>query len=439
VTGQIAIAGAALFAFALIVALGRRDVSRPAIAFGAVWFLCVAAAQMRLTTFEHAWSLEFTAVVFGGGLTLVAAALLAAGSAPARGSVSATPSAYRPTRLVISAVALLVGGVAGLAWKATIVGGIPLFSGEIDVLRARAYGPEGEIAVPAWSTFLTNGFHLAFWCLLAALWAGWGSSSGRRVVAAFLLGAAVVGALSGGSRNLVLLLVAIPVVAAYVLQGRLSSRQKLALAGVAAIAVVGATALYLVRVHEREAGRQTFINRELDALPPPLQPLLPLYVGGVFPFEAERRLAEAVPSRFAYGNGAVTLQGLPDALFPNGKIIYADVVASLTYETTETTPYWTVATYQGRALADFGLPGVAVVSVLLGLLLGGAYRWARGHAGLFSVAVIGYVVYYAAFMVYDNFASVAAMSAAYDLLAIGVLDRIVRRAPATDPAQRTST
>ena len=438
-SGPLAIAGASLLAAAATVALGRRDLSRPAVAFGALWFGCIAAAQLRLTTFERQWSLEFTALVFGGGVALVAATVFAGGTAPARGAMSAARFVYDPTRLVIASVALVAGGVAGLAWKASIIGGVPLFSGQIDVLRARAYGAEGEIAVPAPATFLTNGFHLACWSLLVALWAGWGRSLSRRTVAAACLLAAVVGALSGGSRNLVLLLIAVPVIAAYVLHPRLSPRHMAGVAAVAAVAVAGLSAVYLLRAEQREAGRDTFLNRELDALPAPLRPLLPLYIGGVFPFEAERRLTDAVPTRFSYSNGVATLQGLPDALFPAGKVIYGDVVASLTYETTATTPYWTVATYQGRAILDFGALGVVVISLLLGLSLGGAYRWARGRAGFFPLAVVAYVAYYAAFMLYDNLASVAVMSAAYDLLAIAVVDRIARRGDVGGAAHGTST
>ena len=438
-TGSVVIAAVAALALTAIVILGRDDLSRPAVAFGAIWFLCVGTAQMRLTTFEHAWSVKFAALVIGGGLALIAAALLAGGSAPARGSMSAARSAYDPTRLLIAAVVLIAGGVAGLAWKASIVGGVPLFSGQIDVLRTRAYGSEGEIAVPAPATFLTNGFHLAFWSLLIVLWTGWARARLRRIVAASCLGAAAVGALSGGSRNLGLLLIAVPAIAAYVLHPRFSPRRKAALAGVAALAVAGLSGMYLIRSEQREAGRDTFLNRELDALPAPLRPLLPVYIGGAFPFEAERRLADAVPASFSYSNGVANLQGFPDVLFPEGKVIYGDVVASLTYETPTTTPYWTVATYQGRAILDFGVPGVAVVSLLLGLLLGGAYRWARGRTGFFPLAVIGYAAYYAAFSVYDNLASVAVMSAGYDLLAIAVVDRVVRRGGARSAAQGTST
>src|SRR5919206_842097 len=86
---------------------------------------------------------------------------------------------------------------------------------------------------------------------------------------------------------------------------------------------------------------------------------------------------------------------------------------------------WTVASYQGRLYADLGWQGVILGSILLGLSLGYIYRWARSRAGFVAVAVVGYAVYYAAFMIYDNLVSFT-LIAAFDLALITVLTYYLR-------------
>jgi hypothetical protein len=158
--------------------LGRRDLTHPAVAFGVAWFLSVAITQLELTPFVHAWSVSFALMVIGGGLAFVAAATIAAGTDPARGTVRPKRSDYEPRRILLAALVLLASGLLGRWLESRILGGVPLLSGNIDVLRARAYG-NGNVAVPAYVTFLNNGFYLGGWCLLAYLWLRRGQLSRR--------------------------------------------------------------------------------------------------------------------------------------------------------------------------------------------------------------------------------------------------------------------
>jgi hypothetical protein len=132
----IAIVVVALVVCASLLWLGRHDLTHPAVAFGAVWFAWVAISQLRVTEVEGPWSVGFAAVVFGGAFLLMAAALVAGGTAVVRGTIRPRP--LDPRVVVAAALVLGLGGVAGLAWEAHILGGIPLFSGETDVLRGRA-------------------------------------------------------------------------------------------------------------------------------------------------------------------------------------------------------------------------------------------------------------------------------------------------------------
>jgi hypothetical protein len=81
---------------------------------------------------------------------------------------------------------------------------------------------------------------------------------------------------------------------------------------------------------------------------------------------------------------------------------------------------WTVASYQGRLLADFGWQGVMLGSILIGLGFGSLHRWARGRAGFLPVGVVAYVAYYSAYMVYENHLSFS-LIAVYELGVIALV------------------
>ena len=86
---------------------------------------------------------------------------------------------------------------------------------------------------------------------------------------------------------------------------------------------------------------------------------------------------------------------------------------------------WSVASYQGRLYGDLGCTGVLLGSILLGLGSGALYRWARSKSGLVAVALVAYVFYYSAFMVYDNLISFTVI-AGFDLVVITLIARYVR-------------
>jgi hypothetical protein len=65
--------------------------------------------------------------------------------------------------------------------------------------------------------------------------------------------------------------------------------------------------------------------------------------------------------------------------------------------------------------------------LLLGLMFGGAYRFAIGRSGLFALALIGYIAHYTAYLTYDNLLSFT-LIAFYDLVVVYVADRLARRA-----------
>jgi oligosaccharide repeat unit polymerase len=406
--------------------LGRRDVTRPAVAFGVVWFVLVALAQIRLTGLETPWPGGFRALVFAGGLVFIAAATLAGGTAPARGRISVRREDYSARRLVTAALVLSAGGIAGTAYKAHVLGGVPLLSGQADVLRSRAI-QGGEVAIPAWSTALTDGFFLALWCTLVALWVVRGTATRAQLAGLWALAAATLfGVALLASRNTVLFAIAVPLFAVYLMARPRHALGRAAWLG-AAVGIVAFVVggLFVARLAQTDPGSDNFLERELNRHPAAVKPLVPFYVNGVFPFEAARRAYSGFPRPHQYTLGGTSLTSLPDAAFPEGKSRYSDAVAGLMADPSRPGLKWTVAGYQGRLYADAGAPGVLLGSALLGILFGAVYRRARAGPGFLAVAAIAFVAYYAAFMVYDNLLSFTVI-AVFDLAMVGLLEQHAR-------------
>jgi hypothetical protein len=423
--------------------LGRRDVTRPAVAFGVVWFGFIAVAQLHLTELERDWSAGFTRTAFAGGLVFIVAATLAGGTAPARGSADAGREKLRAGRLVVAALVLVAAGLAGAAYKAHVLEGIPLLSENVDEVRARAYA-NGETVLPAWSSALTGGFYIGMWCALAALWILHGRASWIRLAPLWLLAAAaLLGVALEASRNLVVFAVTVPAIVAYVIGRPSRGRIQFAWAA-AAVAVLlgGIGGLYVLRLERGDTAAGTYLEQQQERQPRAVRPLLPLYVNGVFPLVAASRAYEAVPGQYSYERGAASLSSLPDRAFPEGKSEFGSDVAQLMRPNVPASITWSVPGYQGRLIVDLGWRGVLLGSALLGLAFGSLHRWARVRTGLLPVAVIAFTAYHSAFLVYDTLLSFS-LIAAYDLAVIAlvgafatrrtdeVLARVVRRrAPA---------
>lgn len=402
--------------------LGRRDVTRPYVAFGVTWFGFVALAQARLTDLERPWSTGFTLLALGGGLVLTLAALLAAGTAPARGTIRLRREEVNARRLIAVAAVLIAGGAIGAAYKAHVLGGIPLFSGDPDVVRGRAI-QAGESAIPAWSSALTGGFYIGMWAALAAGWVLRPRVSRMRLLPLGLLAAAgLLGVALEASRNLVLFAIVVPALGAYLLRppGRERAQAAWAVAAVGVLAF-GVGGLFALRTARGETRAGTYISQEMDKQPRLVRPLVPLYVNGVYPLEAARRLYEVVPQQIPYDVGGASLTSFPDKFFPEGKSRYGlHLAALMTPPEGVAGLTWSVGSYQGRLIADLGWRGVLLGSLLIGLAAGALYRWARGRAGFLPVALIAYVAYDSAFMVYDNALSFSLISI-YDLFVVALM------------------
>ena len=417
--------GVALIALAIAAAtayLGRRDLSRPAVVFGVTWFTFVAAAQLQLTPVESAWSVGFAATTVGGGLAFMLGAFAASGTSPARGELLLDRQRYNAEGLLAIAVLLMLGGVAGWIYKNDLLGGIPLLSSHIDVLRGTAFENGG---VPAWASALTGGFYIAFWLLSVVAYLKWKSAGlAYRVALVVLAGGALFGVALDASRNLVLLAVSVPLIGAYLVSPRVSRRGAGVRVGAAvlvlALIVGGAFVARLAQTSRANAGN-AFVKHELRAHSPLLRPFIPIYINGVLPLDGSQALRSGIPDHAPWGRGTYSLLSLPGAAFPDGKPEFGGIVAGQL--ASRGAGFWTVSSYQGRAFGDYGTSGVVVASLLMGLIFGSAYRFARRRGGLLAVVLIGYVAYYTAYLIYDNLLSFT-LIAFYDLAVVFAAERL---------------
>jgi oligosaccharide repeat unit polymerase len=417
----LAIAALAVSAMVAVVALSRRNLVHPAAAFGLPFFFFVAAAQLHLTHFMHDWSASFAAMVLGGGALFCAGAFFACGTRAPRLNL-ARADYPRPNRLLIAVVLLAIGAAIGWAYKSTIPGGVPVFSGHIDAERLRAHDAGG---FPAWSTFLTDGARLGSWLLLAYAYLRWRESS-RALRAAMIVGALLLalGSGLGASRNELVLTFAVPLIAIYAVRRtrglRLTWRP--VVAGLLGLVLI--SGVYIYRVEQGPPDSYAYLNTGSGAPATLKRAVLPLFIAGAYPLEDERRLTEAMPSNYSFLRGAASLSSLPDFTLPGGKPL-GDILGALSVEESEGI-HWTVGSYQAQAFADGGTLGVLLISLLLGLGLGCAYRSVRDRSGLFAIATTAYIAYVAAFMVYSNLLSFS-LNPFYELAVIAGVDAWARR------------
>jgi oligosaccharide repeat unit polymerase len=421
--GRVVVGSLAAVLAAAVVYRGRRDLTHPAVPFLGVFFTAVALSQLRLTDFEHAWSNEFTALVVGGACLLAGGVVFAGGTDPVRGTIAIDRSWYRPKFLLILAAALFVGALAGLAWKASILGGVPLFSEDPDAVRGRGRSAAGEFTVPAPATFLTHGFAIAGWLLLVVAWVVRPERRLHRAALGVALVICAVGAFSGASRHALAFALAIPLIGAYILAPQKVTTGRLL--AVTAAVIVLLSSFFLIR-------SSGFVGQEIDEQPVVAKPVIPVYVSAAYPLETERRLLDALPDRFSYGLGANSLNRLPDFVFPEGKPLYRELNGSLTVA--EDAPFFTVATYQGLLAADFGASGVLLGSFILGLLFGLAYRACRGASRFLAIFVLGFVAYEAALFTYTNAINLTFPYVFVVLALAEWLARDRRAAPSATPA-----
>jgi oligosaccharide repeat unit polymerase len=387
---------------------GKKDLSRPHVILPAVWFLAVAVAQLKLLDFETAWSTETTAVVFGAPLLFSLTCWLASTGCPDRPNT--LPETKPDTgRLRVAAIALLLGGCAGLAWKSTLLGGIPLLSDSIDELRSA-----GGIRIPAYVTFLTDGFFLSSWVAAVSLIGGKGRG---RLLEWCLLIAGFAGVALSASRNTMLLTIAIPLISMYRagLLRAFSARQFWLRAAVAlAVAsIVSGLFFYRTSQHSHTAFEEQFYGKTVRETPVLLRPMLPVYIGLAVPFETLNRLIETPPPEG--GAGAYSLPGVPPQIWPLGSRYKLYLVTGLL-----TQPYYfNVATFVGGFYADGRLLGAFVGSILLGLAFGFMWRIFASKNSLAYAVLSAYVVYLTAFLLYEDLLGFYTLSVVWDMLVLG--------------------
>lgn len=411
-SGRITLFVAASMIAGIVAVAGRRDFTRPEVLLPVIWFGGVALAQLNLLpAYQTPWSATMIIVAFS------APAAFAAGSLVVGGGIARprTPVAYTSlatTRLRASAFLLLLIGLAGITLKARLTGGFALFSNEIDSLRSA-----GGIHVPAWVTMMTDCLFLSLWCSLLTL--AQRRPATERVFDAALAALAFGGVSLSASRNTLLIAVAIPVIFMYLARGArpISPGRVAAIVAVALLITVTISGLFFVRTgqHRQSRFESSFYTYVVPRTPTPLRPLLPFYISLTAPLETLNRTIRR--SQAASAQGTYSVPGIPPAISPFGP--RADFYA---FSGAISHPYYfNVATYAGPPYLDGRLPLVLATSLLLGLLVGAARRWALAGPTPLRLAVLAYVTYLVGFLVYENLLAVFTISVVFDVLVVAAV------------------
>lgn len=424
-SGRAAIFAASVATVGVVVAVGRRDLTRPEVLLPAIWFTGVALAQLRLLAgYETPWSDTMIIVAFGAPAAFAAGSLLA-GRAIARPLKPLGPTRLASQRLRFVAMVLFVVGVIGLTVKAQRTGGIALFSNEIDSLRSA-----GGIHVPAWMTMMTDCLFLGFWTILLAFPRH--RSSAERAFDSTLGLLCIAGVSLSASRNTLMIAITVPLVFMYLSRdgSHTPSRRFIGLAAVGLIIGLVTSGLFFVRTGQHRASRfeSNFYTYVVPQTPEVARPLLPVYISLSAPLETLNRTIRH--SKAAAGNVRYSAPGIPPQISPfgvRGDFYRFSGAISRPY-------YFNVATYAGPIYLDGRLPLVLAMSLVFGLASGGVRRWALVTPTVLRLAILAYVTYLIAFLVYENILSVFTLSVVFDLMMISIVVRWCSVAPDTHDA-----
>jgi oligosaccharide repeat unit polymerase len=388
---------------------GRSDLSRPEFLLPAIWYSAVTLAQTHLLAgYQTPWSAHMVLTAFFAPLVFAAGSLVGGGGAT-RPTSRMPLAGLSAGRLRAAGAFLLLVGFAGLALKAQRTGGVALFADEIDSLRSA-----GGIKIPAWLTMMTDCLFLSTWTFLIA--GGSRSRGAARVMDFSLAAVGLAGVAFGASRNTLLITLLVPAIFAYLAgAARGISRRGLiwSLVLVTSVTLV-ASGLFYVRTGQHKQGsfETAFYSYVVPKTPVVLRPLLPLYIGLTAPLETLNRTT--IHSDSAISGVSYFFPGIPPRITPfgpRGDFYAFTAAASRPY-------YFNVATFVGAAYLDGAVPMALLIALIMGLAFGVARRFLLRSPTPASLAIVAYLTYLVAFLIYENLFTFYTLSVVFDLIVI---------------------
>lgn len=359
---------------------------------------CMVAVHLMPGPYDS-YSSEDTLIVLKAGITIITITWLAVRSLPAKDSTqSAQPIIFIPERILrpVRWLCLLAGLTANVSRYS---GGVPLFSGQVDVVRQLAREQSNIV-----TGFLSEGWTLGVMLVIASVLVA--RRRPRPSELAWLI-VFLLGAFAGASRNSLLTAV-IPGV--------------------------------LVGLHFRNSARGGIQERTRQEANPRLNRLgITMGVGvlffGLMWFQSQRimhgvgQFERAFQQQFAGSDVKATLASLDLSLSGSfetlSRLVAAGTGGSKTdftvlqglgavprwlgyhpdlYQVTSalSAPYYmNTATYLAAPIVDFGIVGGLAASFLLGLLFGGVDRRLERDRTIPGQLIRYYIVYMAIFSVYE--------------------------------------
>jgi oligosaccharide repeat unit polymerase len=412
--------GVALAAAFLVV--GRANLVRPYVALPAVWFLAVAVAQLPVIDYRSPWSTDMVILAFGAPLAFAVASWAAAGDLP-KPTVAPRPQPNYG-RLGPAGAVLLAAGMVGVTVKAALLGGVPILSPNIDELRSA-----GGVAVPFYVSYLVVCSTFSTW-----VWS-WRWAQRRQLHDAALALWSLALVASGGSRNVLLVAVVVPLVYMY-LSGLFAAIGWRRIAVVGAVLLAIASGLFFLRLgQQRDSQFGSYVySSVVERSPTVLRPLLPVYIGLATPLETLNRVTAYRRPNDGSDPGQYSVPGVPPVLNPFGarRDFYALTGAlSQPY-------YFNVATFVGPLYADGGLALALVLAAVVGFLAGALFRVLYRSGTVASVALAAYGTYVVTFLFYENLLTFYTLQVPWDALVIWATLRYVTQNQPAPPRTTVS-
>jgi oligosaccharide repeat unit polymerase len=402
ITFTLAIASVSFF---LVKGSEPYDLFNPVRVFGALWCLCLSLASMRLIPIISDWNSLMWSCLLTGLVSFIAGFALAGQIWKERGIDTAPERVQERLQSVLVsngntlliAAACIVVGTAVLGYEYHLIGGIPILADDVDFIRMELFGVAGN-GNPAFNTlfikimhffveFTKYGVFLSFIVLVQR------KPKSRRVVIAclFLMFAGTLAYVSQAGRTFMIDIVVTCAVLFHYLRQRIRFTQLVA-AGLVIFIFLGIAG----SLRTQTSGSEALIERIRSGSGLPEGQFWDGvgfgYLTLTESFEVFYRLTSDLTTTTKPAEG-FTLYGF-HRFIPRANI--QEFAADLY------TPVFITPTYLGEFYADYGLPGILLGSLILGLFYGWAYSRGAEHNRLYWIYVRAMLITMLFFFPYVN-------------------------------------
>lgn len=367
-----------------VVVVARRfkyDLASPAVLFAFFWSLALGVAQLpffRVPTWTRA---TWAAVTIPPALLIVGSLFGAGSTAIDRQPVPFRVEKENANRLVGIVVPLMIVGLIATFYSFKLIGGIPLFSPNIDEVRTL------DVVHP----FIQLVMRLVPMCVVLCLIAAALGKDRRIILTVIGLGGTVV-LIGHASRLFVVTPAVVVLMFVYLTRGVTGKQLFLSTTAIVVLLMLTSVLFFERAGQHRQFEFESYLFQVVETRPGPLAALTPTQIGLASSLHTFAQLVKSGALERETGPGLYSMHGF-DRYFAakDSAEVGRRVVGAL----------WT-GTYLVDVYGDWGLLGACIWSILCGLIYGFVYRRMVGSGTMSSLLLYAYMSFWLIFFIYLN-------------------------------------